>query len=99
MDLKFLTSMALTGGSWVIYLLLLCSVAALAVIVERAILLRREEAALDGLETDLLRGLDASDWEAVEKTLGRHAGAAARILQAGLAQSRQGASNCNEVGS
>jgi len=90
MNLKFLTGLAMTGGDWVIYLLLLCSVAALAVIVERAIVLRREEAALAGLDADLLRGLGSDDLSKLEETVRRHPGAAARILQAGLAQAHHG---------
>jgi len=90
MDLKFLTSLALTGGDWVIYLLLLSSVVALAVIIERAILLRREEQALIALDAALLRGIDAGDLPGLEKIAGRHPGAAARIFQAGLTQARHG---------
>ena len=90
MDLKFLTSLALTGGDWVIYLLLLCSVVGLAVIVERALVLRREETALAGLDEALLRGLGTADLPELEKTVRRHPGAAARILLAGLAQAHHG---------
>jgi biopolymer transport protein ExbB/TolQ len=90
MDLKFLTSLALTGGDWVIYLLLLCSVVAAAVIVERGILLRREEGALAGLDPVLRKGLGSDDLPELEKTLALHPGAAARILLAGLAQAKHG---------
>ncbi|MBI5239652.1 MAG: MotA/TolQ/ExbB proton channel family protein [Elusimicrobia bacterium] len=90
MDLKFLTSLALTGGDWVIYLLLICSVVSVAVIVERAILLRREEDALAGLDTAFLGGMCAEELADLEKTVTRHPGAASRILLAGLAQAKHG---------
>ncbi|HAM35015.1 MAG TPA: MotA/TolQ/ExbB proton channel family protein [Elusimicrobia bacterium] len=90
MDLKILTTLALTGGDWVIYILLLCSVLAAAVIVERAILLRREERELDALDAFLLRGVGAKELSELEKTVRRHPGASARILQAGLAQAQHG---------
>jgi len=96
MDLKFLTSLALTGGDWVIYLLLLCSVVALAVIVERTILLRREEAELLALNDSLLRGIGTVDLPELEKTVRRHPGAAARILQAGIAQAHHGAAGVED---
>lgn len=90
MDLKFLNALALAGGDWVIYLLLLCSALAVAVIIERAILLRREEAALLALDEALLRAAGEGDLPELERIAGRHPGAAARILQAGLAQARHG---------
>ncbi|MDD5628595.1 MAG: MotA/TolQ/ExbB proton channel family protein [Elusimicrobia bacterium] len=90
MNLKFLTTLALTGGDWVIYLLLLCSVVAVAVIVERVILLRREEAALAGLDAAFLGGMCSEDLPELEKTVTRHPGAAARILLSGLAQAKHG---------
>lgn len=96
MNLKFLTTLALTGGDWVIYLLLLCSVVAFAVIVERAILLRREEGELAGLDSALLRGIGAGDMPEIDKIVRRHPGAAARILQAGLTQAQHGAAGVED---
>jgi biopolymer transport protein ExbB/TolQ len=96
MDLKFLTALALTGGDWVIYLLLLCSVVALAVIIERAILLRREEAALLALDAAVLAGIGEGDLPELEKSAARHPGAAARILQAGFAQAKHGAAGVED---
>ncbi|MDD5657405.1 MAG: MotA/TolQ/ExbB proton channel family protein [Elusimicrobia bacterium] len=90
MDLKFLTMLALTGGDWVIYLLMLSSVVALAVVIERGILLRREERSLAGLDAAFLRGFGEGDLPELDKIAARHPGAAARILQAGLAQARHG---------
>ncbi|MFA6002755.1 MAG: MotA/TolQ/ExbB proton channel family protein [Elusimicrobiota bacterium] len=93
MNLKFLTTLALTGGDWVIYLLLLASVAAVAVIVERAILLRREDQELQAFYGAMSRGGDLPE---IEKIVRRHPGAAARILQAGLAQAQHGAAGVQD---
>ena len=96
MNLKFLVDVALVGGDWVIYLLLLCSVVALGVIVERAILLRREEAALSALGAELMRGIGSGELPELEKTVRRHPGASARILEAGLAQAVHGAAGVED---
>ena len=96
MNLKFLVDVALVGGDWVIYLLLLCSVVALGVIVERAILLRREEAALSALGAELMRGIGSGELPELEKTVRRHPGASARILEAGLVQAVHGAAGVED---
>ncbi len=93
MNLKFLVDMALVGGDWVIALLLLCSVVALGVIVERAILLRREEGGLSALSAELMGGMDLPE---IEKAVRRHPGASARILEAGLAQAVHGAAGVED---
>lgn len=41
--MELLKLFAYTGGEWVIYILLLCSVLALAVIIEKAVILRKEK--------------------------------------------------------
>ena len=90
MDLLFLRSLALTGGDWVIYGLLLCSIAAVAVIIERGLLLSRELRALEKLNSALIGDWDDRDLPAVEKTIRAHPGAAARVLLAGLKQAKHG---------
>ena len=65
MNLEGLRRLALTGGDWVIYLLLLCSVVALAVIVDRVIVLRREESAPAVTEYLNLPAL-RSAWQALQ---------------------------------
>ena len=40
--ISLMRAMAFTGGDWVIYILIACSVLTLAVIVERAIVIARE---------------------------------------------------------
>ncbi|MFA5028099.1 MAG: MotA/TolQ/ExbB proton channel family protein [Candidatus Methylomirabilota bacterium] len=96
MNLVFLKSLALTGGDWVIYGLMLCSVAALAVMIERAIVLRLEQRQLDVLSSALLKGLKTEDIGSLDGIAGRHPGAASRILKAGLAQARHGAAGVED---
>ncbi|MFH1725604.1 MAG: MotA/TolQ/ExbB proton channel family protein [Elusimicrobiota bacterium] len=90
MNLTFLNTLALTGGEWVIYLLLICSVVAGAVILERAIVLWREGGHLTRLR-EALAGDPGGDLEAMGKVVRAHGGAAGRVLQAGFARVRQGA--------
>ena len=60
MNLEILKGLALTGGNWVIDLLLLCSVLAVAVIVERGIVLAREARWLRELRDKLEQKLATS---------------------------------------
>jgi biopolymer transport protein ExbB len=91
-----LQALALTGGDWVIYILLISSVVAVAVLIERGMLLHREEGRLSELRRALLREL-GGDLEALEKTLKSHGGGvAARILQSGLAQAHYGAAGVED---
>ncbi len=87
--LGLLKALALTGGDWVIYGLLACSVLAVAVIIERGLLLRRETQDFEALRSALLGRMGGEVGEA-EKVVAKHAGAAARILKTALAQSHQG---------
>lgn len=85
MDITLLRTLALTGGDWVVYALLACSVIAVAAIVERAILLVRERRDFDGLRRAVMGQL-GGDAAALEKTVKGHDGAAGRILRTALAQ-------------
>lgn len=96
MDLGFLKVLALTGGDWVIYALLLCSVAAVAAMIERGVLLLREEKSFEKLREALLAHL-GQDLQVLEKTLSRHEGAAGRILRTALAQSRHGPAGVEDL--
>ncbi|HVE12865.1 MAG TPA: MotA/TolQ/ExbB proton channel family protein [Elusimicrobiota bacterium] len=89
MSLAGLSAFAASGGDWVIYGLLLCSAAALAAIVERAVVLLREERELEELRAAVLPRLN-DGLAAVEKAAEGVPGSAARILRAGLAQAEHG---------
>lgn len=84
-----LKAMALSGGDWVIYGLFLCSAVAVAVIIERGIVLRRELGQMEALGASLMKSLAKEDLGAVEKAVSAYPGSTARILQAGLARAHQ----------
>ena len=88
-DLAFLRSLALTGGDWVIYGLILCSIVAVAAMIERGLLLTRESRDFEALRDSLL-GRMGEELGALEKTVSKHPGAAGRILKLVLAQAHHG---------
>jgi biopolymer transport protein ExbB len=96
MNLDILKGLALTGGDWVIYLLLLCSVAAVAVILERAYVLAAERRGLAELRERFAGKLAAGELGALAKDAAKQPGAAARILAAGLASAFDGAASAEE---
>ncbi len=75
-----------SGGGWVIWLLMLASVLTLAVIVERAIVLRRERRAFDGVRVDLRAALNDGDLRRAADLAGGSTTVAASVLSAGLAR-------------
>ncbi len=96
MNISFLRALALTGGDWVIWALLGCSVVALGAIIERGILLWKEEKLYRALRGSLMAEL-GKDLPTIEKTVKRHDGAAGRILKTALAQSRGGAAGIEDL--
>lgn len=84
MSLDFVKSFALSGGEWVIWALLLSSVVAVAVIIERAVVLTREAGLLKELDRSLGELLEGGDRGKISKAVQANAGAAGRILAAGL---------------
>jgi biopolymer transport protein ExbB len=91
-----LRTLALTGGDWVIYGLMLCSIIAVAVIIERAILLRKETLDFESLRGALLGAMDG-ELAAIEKIVARHHGAAARILKSALKHSHESAEGVEDL--
>lgn len=91
-----LRGLALSGGDWVIWLLLASSILAVAVIIERWKILAREAAALDVLRQRVLAKLDTGGLDGVAKELVRSEGLAARILLAGVSQAARGAGAAEE---
>jgi biopolymer transport protein ExbB len=75
-----------SGGGWVIWLLMLASVLTLAVIVERAIVLRRERRAFDGVRVGLRAALNDGDLRRAADLAGGSTTVAASVLSAGLAR-------------
>lgn len=91
-----LRTLALTGGDWVVYALLLCSIIALAAIIERGMLLLKEEKDFIGLR-DAVMGELGGEVSSLEKAVKRHEGAAGRILKTALAQSHAGAAGVEDL--
>ncbi len=84
MTLDTLKLFALSGGDWVIWALLLSSVVAVAVIVERALILRRETQALDELRGHLQKPIADGDHAKIGGALKKSEGAASRILASAI---------------
>jgi len=96
MNLEALRALALTGGDWVIYLLLASSVVTGAVIIERAVVLARELRWLDELRRRVVGRLAMEDLAVVAKEAAKEPGLASRVLRAGLAEAAQGAAVVEE---
>jgi biopolymer transport protein ExbB len=90
MELGALRTLALSGGEWVIHLLLACSVLTVAVIIERALVQSREKKGLDALRERLSARIDARDWPAAARDAAAADGSAARVLAAGLSKAASG---------
>jgi biopolymer transport protein ExbB len=73
-------ALALTGGGWVIWALILSSIGGVAVAYDRWNLLKEESKALDALRPVFLAALAAEDLDAAAKAVKANPGAAARIL-------------------
>lgn len=84
MNLDFLRAMALSGGDWVVYVLLASSVVALAVILERGVVLARETRLLTDLRVRLSGPLASGDVKGASAALDGAAGSGASMLRAAL---------------
>ena len=94
--MSLLKGLALAGGDWVIYLLLFCSVLAVAVILERWFVLREETLRLAALRDRIGAKLGSGDLEQLAKDTAKQDGAAARVLAAGLSFAPHGAAATEE---
>ena len=73
-------ALALTGGGWVIWALIISSIGGVAVAYDRWNLLREEAKALTSLRPVFLAAIAAEDQEAAAKAVKANPGAAARVL-------------------
>ncbi|MBI3548737.1 MAG: MotA/TolQ/ExbB proton channel family protein [Elusimicrobia bacterium] len=96
MTLELIKGLALTGGDWVIWMLLASSVLALAVIIERGILLKREKVALEQLRERIGDKIASADLGVLGKEAAKVQGLAARVLSAGIVQASHGAAVAEE---
>ncbi len=72
--LAILKALAFSGGDWIIWALLLCSIVAVAVIIERGLFLKKEEAAFLALRKLILTGAEG------KINLSEFDGASSRLL-------------------
>ncbi|MDD5304217.1 MAG: MotA/TolQ/ExbB proton channel family protein [Elusimicrobia bacterium] len=75
-----LMALALTGGGWVIWALIISSIGGVAVAYDRWNLLKEESKALASLRPVFLAALAAGDSDAAVKAVKSNPGAAARVL-------------------
>ncbi len=75
-----LMALALTGGGWVIWALILSSIGGVAVAYDRWNLLKEESKALASLRPVFLAALAAGDHDAADKAVKANPGAASRVL-------------------
>lgn len=75
-----LMALALTGGGWVIWALILSSIGGVAVAYDRWNLLKEESKALDALRPVFLAAVAAEDLSAADKAVKANPGSAARVL-------------------
>jgi len=92
----FLGLLVHSGGGWVIWLLVLASVLTLAVIVERALVQRRERRAFEAVRGDLRAALNDGDLRRAADLANGSTTVAAVILSAGLARPSAGPSSVEE---
>ncbi len=83
-------ALAFTGGDWVIYILLLCSVLTVAVIVERAVLLSREKKDVEKAKEVFGRIVADGQLGAIHDALTGNPSLPARVLQGAYAKISQG---------
>ena len=96
MLIHLLKSFALTGGEWVIYILILCSILSLAVVIERAVVLSRERKEIREVRTIFERSLENGSL-ALPEELRKFSGVSARVLTAGFSGSSGGIEAAEET--
>ncbi len=83
------------GAEWILYVLIALSVLSVAIVIERAIFLRRNATPPD-LQMQLLRALDSGKTQAVA-LLEPHRGMAAQVVLAGVRELHRGAPAVEEL--
>lgn len=88
--------LALSGGAWVVWMLMACSVLVVAVMAERWWMLRQEQKSLQILEDEAMLHIEKGNMDAASKTAHGAPGAAANILLAGLKHMNAGLASLEE---
>ena len=92
-----LLNLALVGGDWVLYLLLLSSVLSIAVMIEKAILFHRNRIAWDDFSEMLSSFLNRGDTLAALDYAQKHSNPAARTIVSGLKSLDKGPAAVEEI--
>ncbi len=92
-----LRALALTGGEWVIYLLIAASMLAVAIMIERGIALSRERKDFEKLRSLFFTKIDNREsLQNISGELSKFEGFTARVLSSGLSQQIHGAESVEE---
>lgn len=94
---KTLLNLALVGGEWVLYLLIVSSILSLAVVIQKAVYFYRNRIAWDAFTDMLTTFLNRDDTEAAVEYVQSYNSPAARVLLAGLKNLDKGPEAVEEV--
>lgn len=92
-----LKNVALVGGEWVLYLLILSSILSLAVMIQKGVYLYRNRVAWESFVEMLTTLINKHDLDAALQYVRRHHTPAARVLEAGLQNAGKGSEAVEEV--
>ena len=84
-------------SAWVLYLLILLSLASIAVMIERGIFYRTRAVDVDAIKADLSKQLDRGDFEAAAAMLKRHDALETNAVLAGLRAWEKGADSVEDL--
>jgi biopolymer transport protein ExbB len=91
MDLtKSLLDLTMGGGTWVLWMLLLLSVASVAVMIDKALIFYRHRFNQDRFVAEIEPALKQGDWPQIIPRCERESGLEARVLLAGLREITRG---------
>src|SRR3989337_4588456 len=94
---KVLTNLALVGGEWVLYLLILSSVLSLAVVIQKAVFFYRNGVEWDHFLEMLTAFMSKDDIDAAVEYVRRISTPAARVLLSGLENVGKGHEAVEEI--
>ena len=84
-------------SAWVLYLLILLSLASIAVMIERGVFYRSRAVDVDAIKADLSKQLDRGDFEAAAAMLKRHDALETNAVLAGLRAWEKGADSVEDL--
>ncbi len=96
MNIEALNVLAFSGGAWVIYLLIGCSVWAVAVIVERIMMYVKEKKAFEVIFREMAAHMSSGHWEEAVQLCNKFPGAVSNMLLAGLTHVQSGVDTMEE---